>query len=80
MNNNTQKKNLVNKDYNCPWCGFNFIQMVEYNANIDKQTFKQKKKGIISSQVKCPNCNNFIPTWKIEYTGNIVGRKHIHLR
>ena len=30
-------------------------------------------------QVKCPECLNFIPTFKRERTNNFVGKKHIHM-
>jgi len=61
----------MNKKYNCQWCKNEFSQFVTYKGN--------DKKGAVSSQVKCPNCLNFIPTWKKEKTGNSTGKKHIHL-
>ena len=75
-----EKIKSILKKYVCPWCNHEFEQLVSYNANFDKHTMKQKKKGISSSQVKCPNCLNFIPTWKREETENLLGKKHIHLR
>lgn len=32
----------------------------------------------IGSQVRCPKCNNFVPSHKKELTNNLTGRKHIH--
>ena len=31
------------------------------------------------SQVHCPNCLNFIPTYKTEKTGKSTGKKHVHM-
>jgi len=67
------------KKYKCYWCGWGFEKSVTYNANTDMKTGKSKKKGIVSSQVKCPNCCNLIPTWRKEFTRNIIGKKHIHV-
>ncbi len=68
------------KNYKCPWCGNEFKRNVNYDAPIDGITKMVRKKSIMSSQVKCPFCCNFIPTWKVELTDNVVGRKHIHIR
>ena len=68
------------KDYECPWCNNQFSCYVYYNPNYDKQTGKQIKKGIVSTQVRCNKCGSLIPTWKKELTNNSVGRKHIHKR
>jgi len=62
------------KKYRCPWCEHNFEKEVRY------VTGQGTGKTGGSSQVKCPGCCNLIPTWKKELTGNIVGRKHIHIR
>lgn len=75
-----EKVKPVEREYNCPWCNTVFKQFIIYDPNFDSSTMKQKKKGIISTQVKCPKCLNFIPTWKKEEIKNVIGRKHIHLR
>jgi len=62
-------KKYTLKKYTCYYCGHKFEKEVIYEAG-EKY----------STQVKCPKCYNFIPTWKREETGNIVGRKHIHIR
>jgi len=62
----------VKKQYKCGWCGFEFEKRVVY--------YGDSKKGGGSSQVVCPNCGRNIPTWEKQFTGNIIGRKHIHIR
>lgn len=66
------KKQGTIKNYKCGWCGFEFKKEVVYSG--------ESKKGAYSSSVICPDCGRTIPTWKREETGNIVGRKHIHIR
>jgi len=61
------KKNSRIKQYKCH-CGHEFEREVVYIPNE------------LSTPVRCPKCINLIPTWKKESTGNIVGRKHIHIR
>lgn len=61
------KSKYSKKEFVCPWCGKIFDQQVRYEPLVG------------SSQVKC-FCGNFIPTSKKQFTGNVVGRKHIHLR
>lgn len=53
------------KTYKCVWCGYVFNQEIErVTGNIDKTNKQSKgKKGSLSTQVKCPKCNNFIKTW-----------------
>jgi hypothetical protein len=67
------------KDYVCPWCNNKFQAPVVYQQGYGNSR-ASRHKGCMSSQVKCPRCLNYIPTWKKEETGNVVGRKHIHLR
>jgi hypothetical protein len=31
------------------------------------------------TQVYCLKCLNFIPTYKTERTGNLIGKKHVHM-
>jgi hypothetical protein len=70
----------MNKHYKCCWCGFEFDEWVVYKQNIDAVTHQIKKKSNYSTKVVCPKCARFIPTWTREETGNVVGRKHIHIR
>jgi len=42
-------------DYVCGFCGHNFKQKVGMSGG--------EKHSKVSSQVKCPHCKNFIPTW-----------------
>jgi len=42
-------------DYVCKWCGYKFSQKVGYAGD---------KHSAVSSQVICPRCKNFIPTWE----------------
>lgn len=62
----------MKKTYKCTWCDHEFERIVDYWGD------EKKAKG--STQVKCPNCCNFLKTWDREETGNIIGRKHIHNR
>ena len=64
------KKRII-KDYKCGWCQHEFKQEVVYSG--------ESKKGAYSSTVVCPKCATTIPTWKREETGNVVGKKHVHL-
>ena len=51
------KKEYYNNTYKCDWCGHIFKQSVRSSINV-------KGNKIVSSQVKCKNCQNFIKTWK----------------
>lgn len=62
------KRVTIIKNYECYWCGFEFEEEIGVY-----------KPGQMSSQIRCPSCGNFIETWKKILTGEIVGRKHIHL-
>ena len=42
------------KKFKCKWCNKEFAQYVR-KLDLDKTA--------ISTQVKCPQCNNFIKTW-----------------
>ena len=64
----------MKKRYKCR-CGFEFDKEVNYYP----PSLREKNTGL-STQVKCPKCCNFIPTWIREETGNVAGRKHIHIR
>ena len=46
-------------NYVCRWCGFAF------SRNVGKSISGEGDKGHsnVSSQVICPNCGHFIPTW-----------------
>ena len=70
------------KKYKCMWCNYEFEAQVEYKqGKFDARMGRlSRHKSNYSTQVKCPNCGRLIPTWKKELTGNVVGRKHIHLR
>lgn len=64
------------KKYKC-YCGHEFTCDVNYLP----AAFHQREKNCgLSTQVKCPKCLNFIPTWERQETGKLVGRKHIHIR
>ena len=72
-------------NYKCRWCGEEFVRDVDYqgvmiNPATKKGNPNQGKGHAGSTMVRCPQCINLIPTWCKEMTGNIVGRKHIHLR
>ena len=45
-------------EYSCGWCGYKFKQYVGKGG---KQG--EGKKGNISDQVRCKQCNNFIKSW-----------------
>lgn len=45
-------------DYCCGWCGNRF------KAYAKKYEAGQGKHSNISTQIVCPNCGNFIETWK----------------
>jgi len=72
------------KTYICPWCNENFKKDVHYVGkritNRGEVVHGFGKKSSLSTQVICPKCGRCIPTFKKEETGNLVGRKHIHLR
>ena len=75
----------MKRKYICGWCGYIFSQEVNYqgimkNPHIGQSNPNQGKGSAGSTIVKCPNCARLIPTWQKEMTGNVVGRKHIHLR
>lgn len=69
----------MKQKYNCKWCSHEFEKEVEsiqggFGGKISRH------KGCFGTQVKCPKCRRFIPTWKTEQLNNSIGRKHIHLR
>jgi len=64
-----KENRLVKMKYKCGWCKCEFTSHVFYDPD-----------SKISSQVRCPRCLNLIPTWKREETGEVVGKKHIHIR
>ena len=70
MREKTEGENIK---YKCKWCSFEFERYVVHGG-------PGRKKGVISTQVKCPNCLNYIETWKREETDNLIRKKHIHLR
>ncbi len=75
----------MKKNYVCPWCHKEFTAEVRYkprffNPATRESNSNEGKASASSTIVKCPECLNLIPTWKKEDTGNVIGRKHIHLR
>jgi DNA-directed RNA polymerase subunit RPC12/RpoP len=75
----------MSKKYKCQWCGFEFSCQVEYsapqrNVKTGQSIPNRGKKSAVSTQVRCPDCQRLIPTWKRESTDNLAGRKHIHIR
>ncbi len=50
----------------CGWC------KKEFEATITKDKFEERSILIY------PHCGRRLPSSKIESTGNLVGRKHIH--
>lgn len=48
--------------YKCQWCDYRFKQYVGRYDQADGDMNKGKKN--VSSQVQCPSCGNFIPTWE----------------
>ena len=66
------------KQYICPWCEHEFKQDVTYFTGGANGKFS-RHKGCYSTQVKCQKCHRLIPTWKKEDTGNVIGKKHIHV-
>lgn len=63
LNSETLKMKSLNT-YNCGWCGLNFKQYVGKNEKYHEAGATMIKKSCISDQVQCPQCKNFIPTWK----------------
>ena len=62
------------KNYVCVWCQYEFKCFVSYlQGEIDPHFGKKGKKGSVSTQVKCPKCQNFNPTWRVVY---VDGKKH----
>ena len=51
----------------CGWCRSEF----KYKIYKDKQDDR--------NLLICSNCNHLLPSSKKESTGNLVGRKHIHI-
>ena len=49
------KGEVVN--YTCPWCGGEFGQRVGTSDSYNGE------RKTVSSQVRCPLCKNFMPTW-----------------
>ena len=54
------KTNKIQIKYKCRWCGHSFEKAVGSSGG-DK---KNDNKKIVSDQVKCPKCQNFIKTWQ----------------
>lgn len=50
-----KRKGKTWNNYRCDWCGYEFDLGVD-NVGDGKQS--------VSTQVKCPTCTNFIPTWE----------------
>ena len=62
-------------NYNCDWCHHEFKKFVRYlKGHVDPHNPRSKgKKGSISDQVVCPNCQRTIPTWRrINIDGHMV--------
>ena len=58
------KNDVVDVDYVCNWCGYAFTLKVRRKTGHAIGTDKKSKhKGNVSTQVKCPYCENFIKTW-----------------
>ena len=74
----------MKQKYKCNWCDYEFEKEVEYKPRVIGQDGRpinsQGKKSSLSTQVQCPKCARFIPTWKTERWENSTGKKHIHLR
>ena len=49
------KDNKELKKYKCRYCGYEFEQLVGSTGD--------EKHNKVSSQVKCPQCGNFLKTW-----------------
>lgn len=45
----------VKMEYHCGYCKYDFEKMVGKSEG--------GKHSTVSSQVKCPNCGNFLKTW-----------------
>lgn len=61
------------KYYKCVWCQHTFKAWATYIQGESSQLSGTKgKKGSCSSQIKCPKCQNFNPTWNVKY---IDGKK-----
>lgn len=58
------KTNRATFKYNCGWCGHTFKKEVGTSGGITDQLGRTSKK--VSSQVRCPMCRNFLPTWSGE--------------
>lgn len=55
FNKETRKQSNL---YVCDWCKYEFYQTV------GKGYGQGKNSKPVSSQVVCPSCGNFMPTWK----------------
>lgn len=64
-----RERRTIIKNYKCNWCGCEFEKEIGVYES-----------GQMSSQIICPKCGQFLETWKKVPTGNMVGRKHFHLR
>ncbi len=45
------------EDYKCGWCGNRFKARADTFAG-------SRKHNKVSTQIACPRCGNFIPTWE----------------
>jgi DNA-directed RNA polymerase subunit RPC12/RpoP len=50
----------VKTDYKCGWCGNKFVEYVA------KASVGSAKHNAVSTQVICPKCHSFLPTWEDE--------------
>jgi len=62
------ERKKITKEFECKWCHVKFKR--EIGVHIDNEP---------STQIKCPNGHG-VETFEKEFTGNVVGRKHIHRR
>ena len=51
------KKDKTLMSYHCGYCKYDFQRLVGTSSG-------NKGKGGVSTQVKCPQCNNFLKTWE----------------
>jgi DNA-directed RNA polymerase subunit RPC12/RpoP len=47
----------IKTDYVCGWCGNKFVEHVAKTAT-------KAKHNVVSTQVQCPKCGMFVPTWE----------------
>lgn len=69
------------KTYECKWCGEIFSRFVYYKGiHSLGELGRIGKKSAYSSVVRCPHCQQNLPTWEKEEREGThgVGQLHVH--